>query len=284
MQIGEFTVEQLSEGFFELHKNGDLVKLDPARLNQPEDDPLLGKHSSALGIDPLLVIGGSTVLVADAGLGWGLDAGSRHKNTSNLITNLDIFGIRPQDVTTVFLSHLHYDHAAGCTYVSDTSETTITFPNAVYLAHADEWEFAVECHLNQPADQAGARYNLDELFRLKANGQLQLIDSDRYSIARGLTGIKTGGHTPGHMILTCESDGEGALFTGDLIPTEYHLNQYATRLVDYNPVEAKKAKTLLVREAFKKQWQLFFYHSLYGKNGKLARDKHKNYVLVQSKS
>lgn len=281
MAIGRFEIEQLSEGFFELFEDGSFAKMDPKRLNDPMDDPSLGRYSSALGIDPLLVSDGETNIVIDPGLGWGLDNKSSYQDTSNVLTNLDIFGLRPEDIHFVILSHLHFDHMAGCSYVSENVKTTASFPNAKYLVQKEEWDFA----LSQQGDRTpGAGYQLDEFYKLIAEDRVKFIDSDGYSPVNGIYLMKSGGHTPGHQIVKIEDSGETAYFLGDLIPTEYHLNHYAMKLIDHDSIQAKKAKTLLLRSAFKENAQLFFYHSLFNKTGKLAKDEHKNYVLIDKSS
>ena len=143
MILGDFVIEQLSEGFFELFKDGSFVKMDPARLNEPETDPSLGSYSRALGIDPLLVQTPDLNIIIDPGLGWGLDHQSNYRNTSNVKTNLDVFGLMPENIDIVILSHLHYDHSAGATFVTESLNTTPTFPNARYLLHRDEWNYAL---------------------------------------------------------------------------------------------------------------------------------------------
>jgi glyoxylase-like metal-dependent hydrolase (beta-lactamase superfamily II) len=57
---------------------------------------------------PLLITNGETNIVIDPGLGWGLDYNSSYQDTSNVVTNLSIFGLRPEDIHHVVLSHLHY--------------------------------------------------------------------------------------------------------------------------------------------------------------------------------
>lgn len=279
MKIGRFTLEQLSEGFFELFEDGSFNKMDPSRLKNPADDPSLGKYSSALGVDPLLITNGETNMLVDTGLGWGLDYRSHYKDTSNVVTNLDIFGLRPEDIHYVILTHLHFDHAAGSTYVSDNLETTPTFPNAKYLVHHTEWEFAL-AEFQNPKTTAGADYRLDELYRLVADHKVSFIYDDLYEPLEGIFLMKSGGHTPGHLVVKIQDQGKTAYFMGDLIPTEYHLNHYSMKQVDYDAVQSKKAKTLFLRKAFKEQALMFFYHSLYKKAGKLSRDKHKKYVLL----
>jgi len=279
MNIGRFTIEQLSEGFFELFEDGTFKKMDPSRLNNPGDDASLGRYSSALGIDPLLISDGSTKILVDPGLGWGLDHSSSYTDTSNVANNLEIFGLAPADISLVILTHLHYDHSAGCTYVDGDFKTQPTFPNARYIVQKKEWDFALASQFELQG-APGADYRLDELYRLKAGNQFEFIDGN-YSPAPGISLILSGGHTPGHQVVKIYDAGNTAYFLGDLIPTEYHLNHYAMKMIDHSPVEAKKSKTLILKEAFREQAQLFFYHSLFNKTGLLSKDRNRNYILKE---
>lgn len=279
MKSGRFTIEQLSEGFFELFEDGSFHKMDPSRLKNPIDDPSLGKYSSALGVDPLLVSNGEINILIDAGLGWGLDANSQYQNTSNVVTNLDIFGLQPKDIHYVILTHLHFDHAAGATFINNELKTTATFPNAEYLVHHAEWNFALS-EIENPDSAVGADYRLDEFYRLVGDKRITFIYEDVFEPVEGIFIMKSGGHTPGHTVVKIQDGKKIAYFMGDLIPTEYHLNHYSMKQIDYDTVQAKKAKTLLLRKAYKEEAIMLFYHSLYKKAGKLSRDKNKRYVLL----
>jgi glyoxylase-like metal-dependent hydrolase (beta-lactamase superfamily II) len=281
METGRFHIEQLSEGFFEIFGDGILQKMEPKRLENLKDDKSLGKYSSAIGIDPLFITDGNIYILLDSGLGWGLDHNSDFRQTSNVVTNLEIFGVQPDDIRFVVLTHLHYDHAAGSTYVNPDIETSATFPNAEYLVQKREWDFAVSSE-SQQSGLTGAGYNMDELYKLAAEDRLHFIDKDSFELVPGIDLLFTGGHTPGHQIVRVSDNGQTAYYPGDLIPTEYHLNHYAMKQLDHNPLQSKKFKTLLLKEAFNSGAYLFFYHSLYRKNGKLARDEHKKYVLLES--
>lgn len=282
MKLGRFTIEQLSEGFFELFKDGSFSKMDPGRLNTPGEDPTLGRYSSAIGIDPLLISDGDYHIIVDTGLGWGLDHKSSYEESSNIVTNLEIFGVMPEDIDLVILTHLHFDHAAGCTRVSDQLKTEATFPNARYLLQISEWDFALE-QLQTKQNTPGADYRLDELYRLKADDRFEMIDGN-FSPTNTIKLIHSGGHTPGHQVVQIQDGEQTAYYLGDLIPTEYHLNHYSMKRIDYSPLRAKKAKTLILKEAYKEQAQLFFYHSLFNKSGCLAKDKHRNYILKEKRS
>lgn len=282
MILGRFSIEQLSEGFFELFKDGSFMKMDPERLRNPVDDPSLGKYSSAIGIDPLLISDGHSHTLVDTGLGWGLDHKSTYEDSSNVVTNLEIFGLTPADIDHVVLTHLHFDHAAGCSQVSDAQKTEATFPNARYILQKSEWEFALSKQFTKQ-ESPGADYRLDELYRLKADDRFDMVEGN-YRLNDAIKLLHCGGHTPGHQIVKIQDGGSTAYFLGDLVPTEYHLNHYSMKRIDHSPLTAKKAKTLILKEAFKEKAQLFFYHSLYNKSGQLTKDQHRNYILQKKRS
>ena len=279
MRIGDFTIEQLSEGFFELFEDGTFQKMEPSWLDNLKDDPNIGTFTSAIGIDPLLIQKDGINILVDPGLGWGLDSGSNFKNTSNIVTNLEIFDLAPDQIHKVVLTHLHFDHVAGISYVSDDLATKATFPNAEYIVHRDEWDYALS-QIEQSQRMYGVGYRLDEIYKLVAEDRFHFVDNEIYSVTDGIIAIKTGGHTPGHMVIKMKDETKTAYFMGDLVPTEYHLNHYSMKQLDVDPLQAKKAKTLLLRQALKENAVMFFYHSLFQKSGQLSRDQHKKYILL----
>ncbi|MEX1063135.1 MAG: MBL fold metallo-hydrolase [Balneolaceae bacterium] len=278
MNIGRFQTEQLSEGFYEIFNDGTLQKMEPHRMDNLKEDTSLGKYSSAIGVDPLFITDGNVNILLDAGLGWGLDHNSHYNKISNSVTNLEIFGITPEMIDFVILSHLHYDHAAGSTYMNRDLETTVTFPNAEYLVQEKEWAFACS-HFNDQNDVNGIGYSMDELYRLAAEKRFHFIDKEKFELIPGIGLLRSGGHTPGHQVVRISDEGKDAYYLGDLIPTEYDLNHYAMKQMDHDPLQSKKFKTRLLREAFETGACLFFYHSLFRKSGKLERDEHRKYML-----
>lgn len=278
MNVGRFEIEQLSEGIFEVYEDGIFQKIDSSDITARQQKPFLGKGSSTIGINPILIRDGKHQILLDTGLGWGLDHNSRYTDTSNLLTNLDIFGLTPSDITHVVLSHLHFDHAAGCTFVDDQISTQPTMPYANYFIQKKDWYYALE-QVGQKQKTTGAGYQLDEFYKLAAEDKLVMITDTYFELLPGIELIRTGGHTPGHQIVKIQDEGETAYFLGDLIPTEHHLNHYAMRQLDVDPIQSKKAKTLILRQALKERSLLLFYHSVHAKAGTLEQDKDKKFVL-----
>ncbi|WP_428236747.1 MBL fold metallo-hydrolase [Gracilimonas sp.] len=278
MKVGRFEIEQLSEGIFEVFDDGIFQKIDSADITARQQKPGIQKQSSAIGINPILIRDGKHNLLLDTGLGWGLDHKSSYTDTSNLLTNLDIFGLSPSDITHVVLSHLHFDHAAGSTYVDSNTSTQPTMSYANYFIQKKEWYYALE-QVGKKKQISGAGYELDEFYKLAAEDKLVMITDTYFELLPGIELIRTGGHTPGHQIVKIQDSGETAYFLGDLVPSEHHLNHYAMRHMDVDPIQSKKAKTLILRQAVKEKSLMLFYHSVHAKAGMLEQDKDKKFIL-----
>jgi glyoxylase-like metal-dependent hydrolase (beta-lactamase superfamily II) len=114
-------------------------------------------------------------------------------------------GVAPEDVTTVFLTHLHGDHVG---WVAPGG--TLFFPNAEVVYGAADWDALIA---PAPADDP-ARIGMEAA---KAAGSLRAIDATTVEIAPGVTALHTPGHTPGHYAVRVTSDGEEADLLGDAV-------------------------------------------------------------------
>lgn len=278
MKVGSLNIEILSEGRFEMFRDGHINRAPEEDLPE-QDGPEIATQSSIVGINPILVQQDSKNILLDTGLGWGLDAGSGNKHVSNVRTNLSIFGLEPADITHVILSHLHYDHAAGSSYSDNESKTRPTFPNATYYLHQKEWDYALS-QINKSFDKPGPGYQLDDFYRLIADGHITLLQDNQTEITEGISAILSGGHTAGHQIVHLMSNDESAYYLSDLLPTSSHLNNYSMRGLDLYPLEAKKQKVQLLNKAYKEQAILLFYHSKHSQSGRLIKDDDKQFVLA----
>ena len=117
-----------------------------------------------------------------------------------LIKQLDDRGLKPADIQTVFLSHLHYDHAHNIDL----------FPNARFVLSTREWEYAKNPH---PKDILIPWGILDQL----ARGRLDLVDGEG-EIEKGIRHFPAPGHTPGSHALELDTSNKGkVIIAGDAI-------------------------------------------------------------------
>jgi glyoxylase-like metal-dependent hydrolase (beta-lactamase superfamily II) len=124
-------------------------------------------------------------------------------------------GYRPEDIDVVVCTHLHFDHVGWNTRLVDGA-WVVTFPNARYLFGRVEWEhWSVE---------TGSYLNVDETVRpVLESGQADLVEVT-HRVCPEVRFVPTPGHTPGHVSVVVESEGDMAVITGDMA---HHPLQFA---------------------------------------------------------
>ncbi len=272
MRNDHFRMEQLSEGIFEITPAGSIRKIRDLKLLHELKGP------SLVGLDPVLIDTGKACILLDAGLGIGLDSLETDHETSNILTNLEIFGYKPEDITDVILTHLHYDHVAGLSFTGTDNQVTATLPNARIHVQKAEWEAALDSIQNHQATQ-GIGYEPDDLYRLAAEDRFVFLEKENQEILPGITIIRTGGHSAGHQVVRIRQGPQTSYFCGDLIPSEHFLQPFAIGKSDIEPIKARKARTLLIQQACREKATLLFYHSVYNKTGTVVRDKHHRFIF-----
>lgn len=282
MRIGKFIVEHLSEGQFELYRDGTMQKIASPHLKKKTRllPDLYGDLCLQVGVDPILIRANDAIVLLDTGLGQSLDSKLRDPSISNIVTNLEIFDLTPELVTHVILTHLHQDHAGGLAYADSESRIQSTLPNARIYVQKAEWEFALES-VTQNLKTSDVPYQLDNLYRLVSDGQFEFVEQEVYEVVPGIEMIRTGGHTPGHSVVRIKDSGESAYYFGDLIPNEDFLNFNMIPDADVEVTESRQIKMLLMKQAYLDDAEILFYHSIHLKSGKLTRDPNRQYVLTQ---
>ena len=127
--------------------------------------------------------------------------------------NLKALGLTPADIDIVMCTHLHPDHVGWNTQLRD-GRWVPTFPNAKYVFARDEY-----AHWEKESAQGSERIGLtfiDSVLPVMEAGQAVLVDHD-HQIEDGIWLEPTPGHSPGHVIVNVESEGERGAFVGDLM-------------------------------------------------------------------
>ncbi len=164
-------------------------------------------------------------------------------------------GFKPEDITDVFLTHLHFDHCGGA-IKRDGDKLVPTFPNAIYWSNEKHWEAAVN-----PNDREKASFLKENILPLKETGQLRLIEgSDGTNWIQNIDIRIVNGHTDAMMLPQINYNGTTVLYCADLLPSAAHISMPWVMAYDMRPLDTLKEKQQILTEAADSKYVLFFEH------------------------
>ena len=220
----------------------------------PPDD----RNRILLDTNCLLVRTPDSLGLIDTGYGdkQGASFRARHDLAAEpqLPRNLAAVGVSPDQIDWVILTHLHFDHAGGCTSRDATGQLRVTFPNAKHFIQQVEWEDATS---NRP-ELAGA-YFPNDFLPLAEAGLTRFVD-ETAEIVPGVSTRRTIGHTRGHQIVTLTSNGETAVYLGDLCPLTAHLRTFWSMAYDQFPLTVRTIKPVVLGEIADRRQLAIFGH------------------------
>jgi len=255
MTIGDWQVHSVISGMFRLD-GGAMFGVVPknlwAKATPPDDE-----NRISMAMRTLVARGrGKTVLVdTGAGIGYSEKLGRIYAFEATGAPNevLQPLGIKPEEVTDVILTHLHFDHGGGAA-VPAANGWALAFPNAVHHVQRTQWEHAL--HPN-PRDRAS--YFAERIEVLGKKGALALHEGD-WSLGGGLDVIAFDGHTPGQHLPLFSGGRTALLFCGDLVPTSAHFPAAYVMAYDLDPVKSMDEKAAILAQAAREDWILVFEH------------------------
>jgi glyoxylase-like metal-dependent hydrolase (beta-lactamase superfamily II) len=164
-------------------------------------------------------------------------------------------GYKPEDITDVFLTHLHADHCGGA--VKRNMQGTgyeLTFPNALYHVSRTQWDWAAKNNLRE-ADS----FLEENILPIQQSGRLNLVDEE-CELFPGFFMRICYGHTPGLMIPVIKYKGKTLVYTGDLIPTVAHIPVIWNMSYDIESLKSIEEKERILKEAYEGNYILVFQH------------------------
>ena len=196
MKVGNYTLYSIETSQFSLD-GGAMFGIIPKTLWEKEA-PADEYNRIQMVTRSLLVVSNERKIIIDTGNGdkWDDKNRSRYNidlDKINLSSSLEKYGFIPADITDVFCTHLHFDHAGGNTSIED-GKIVPTFPNATYWIHQDNWDLA-----NSPSEKDRGSYLAENWSVLAENGMIEYV-TDREGFISGIEIMLTYGHTTGMML------------------------------------------------------------------------------------
>ena len=174
-----------------------------------------------------------------------------HGDTS-LISSLALNGYHPDDITDVFLTHLHFDHCGGGVKYNEKGELVTVFKNATYWSNELHWNLAMN-----PNDRERASFLKENLVPMKASGQLDFIKNDGIFLP-GFDVLFAHGHTESQMIPHIKYKGNTIVFAADLLPSVGHIPLPYVMGYDTRPLTTLKEKKVFLETVAKKDLLYFW--------------------------
>ena len=181
----------------------------------------------SLSIHSLIVETPTDRLVVDTCIGDGRDRmpmEGMHMLSTNYMRDMQAEGYQPEDMDFVLCTHLHVDHVGWNTRLVD-GKWVPTFPNAKYIMDKKDLDFwgSIDADTDIDFMQVQRQVFEDSLMPVINAGLAQPVDAPSI-ICEGVRLISTPGHTPGHVSVVLESEGQTGLITGDFIhhPIQFH--------------------------------------------------------------
>lgn len=247
----------IDTGFFKLDGGamfGVVPKSMWQKLNPPDEN-----NMCTWAMRCLLIEDGDKLILIDNGIGNKQDDKFfghyfLHGDT-NLDQSLKAAGFSKDDITDVFLTHLHFDHCGGSIeWNKDKTGFIPAFKNAHFWSNANHWEWATK-----PNAREKASFLKENILPIQESGQLKLTEDG----AEPFAGVKVkymNGHTDGMMLPHINYKGKTVVFMADLLPSAGHIPLPYVMAYDTRPLLTLTEKAAFLNEAAEKEYILFFEH------------------------
>lgn len=246
----------INSGHFKLD-GGAMFGVVPKSLWQPlypSDD----NNMCSWAMRCMVVEDGNRLILIDTGMGDKQnDKFFSHyfmHGDDSLDKSLQAAGYHRDEITDVFLTHLHFDHCGGAIEWNDEkSAYRPAFKNAHFWSNAAHWKWATE-----PNAREKASFLKENILPIQESGQLKFAEEDRFS--DNIEIIRVNGHTESMMLPLIQVGNRKVLYMADLLPSPVHVPVAWVMAYDTRPLLTLDEKAVILKRAADEEWVLFFEH------------------------
>ncbi|MEO6069477.1 MAG: MBL fold metallo-hydrolase [Chitinophagaceae bacterium] len=255
----------INTGFFKLD-GGAMFGVVPKSLWQkinPADD----QNLCTWALRCLLVQDEDRLILIDNGIGNKQDAkffSHYHLHGEDTLeSSLAKHGFSKEDITDVFLTHLHFDHCGG-SIIKEGDALLPAFKNATYWSNEKHWEWATA-----PNDREKASFLKENILPIQQSGQLKFVAAPRHQnidllpsspFTENISVRFVSGHTESMMLPQINYNGQTIIYMADLLPSAGHIPLPYVMAYDMFPLETLKEKKKFLKEAVENNYLLYFEH------------------------
>jgi glyoxylase-like metal-dependent hydrolase (beta-lactamase superfamily II) len=248
----------IDTGFFKLD-GGAMFGVVPKSIWQ-KTNPADEFNLCSWAMRCLLVQDEERLILIDNGIGYKQDERFlKHYHLhgdDTLEKSLASIGFSKDDITDVFLTHLHFDHCGGSIERQEDGALVPAFKNAIYWSNKEHWQWAVE-----PNDREKASFLKENILPIQESGKLRFIDAeDGISFTKNIKIRFAFGHTDAMMLPQISYKGKTILYMADMLPSVGHIPMPYVMSYDMFPLNTLKEKKKYLEEAVQNDYILFLEH------------------------
>ena len=254
----------INTGYFKLDGGamfGVVPKSMWQKLNPPDEN-----NMCSWAMRCLLIEDGDRLILVDNGMGNKQDAKFFGHyflyGDDTLESSLAKNGFSTDDITDVFLTHLHFDHCGGSIKkegdlpAAQAGKLIPAFKNATYWSNESHWQWAIN-----PNDREKASFLKENILPIEESGKLKFIDVvDGIAFTENIKVRLINGHTEAMMLPQINYHGKTIVFMADLLPSVAHIPIPYIMAYDTKPLQTLQEKKLFLSEAQQNNYLLFFEH------------------------
>ncbi|WP_199141418.1 MBL fold metallo-hydrolase [Pedobacter sp. ASV12] len=247
----------INTGFFKLD-GGAMFGVVPKTIWQ-KSNPADANNMCDWAMRCLLIEDGSRLILVDNGIGNKQDEkffGHYYLHGSDTLDkSLAQHGFHRNDITDVFLTHLHFDHCGGS--IERIGDKLVpTFKNAVYWSNQQHWDWAVH-----PNAREKASFLKENILPIQESGQLRFIPTQDGVFFHDDIKIRFAyGHTDAMMLPQLSYKDRTIVYMADLLPSVGHLPLPYVMAYDMFPLQTLKEKAAFLEEAASNEYILYLEH------------------------
>ncbi len=246
----------INTGFFKLD-GGAMFGVVPKSMWQ-KTNPADANNMCSWAMRCLMIEDGNQLILIDNGMGSKQDdkffSHYYLHGDDSLASSLKKAGFSPEDVTDMFLTHLHFDHCGGGVK-KDEDKLSLTFKNAKYWSNADHWKWAT-----QPNEREKASFLSENILPMQESGHLNFVDNSKSSPFNQFDIFYASGHTDKMMVPKIRYKDKTICFVADLIPSSSHIPLPYVMGYDTRPLITMTEKEIFLKEAADNGYILFLEH------------------------
>lgn len=246
----------INTGFFKLD-GGAMFGVVPKSIWQ-KSNPADENNLCNWAMRCLLIEDGDKLILIDNGIGnkQGEKFLSHYYLNGNdsLTKSLTAAGFSEDDITDMFLTHLHFDHCGGGVKMVD-DKPQLTFKNANYWSNEDHWQWAT-----QPNAREKASFLKENILPMQESGHLKFSNAATPSPFSQFDIFYASGHTDKMMIPKIKYKDKVICFMADLLPSVGHIPLPYIMGYDTRPLISLQEKELFLNDAADNGYILFLEH------------------------